>query len=105
MSIRRRTAGAAFALALAGSTASIIAAAVPASADPGGNPSLQYCRSIADQFPNQNIIGPCTSAFQSNPNAAKGAIVEFACKTQLVPGGQFATVGECVSTVIKTIRP
>jgi len=96
MSIRRRTAGAALALALAGSAAGVITTAVPASADAGGNAALQFCRSIAQYFPG-NITGPCVSSFQSMGNAS--ATTAYICKTQFVPAGEFATVGECVRTI------
>lgn len=94
MSIRRRTAAAAFALALG--SAGAIAAAVPASADAGGNAALQYCRSIAPYYQG-NITGPCVSSFQSMGNAAAANV--YFCKTEFVPEGEFATVGECVSTL------
>jgi hypothetical protein len=106
VSIRRRTAGAAFALALAGSTASVIAAAVPASAQPEGNSAEQLCRSIADQVPqNPNIMGPCVSYLQSNPNASHGAVAEYLCKTQNLVPGTYPNVGQCVSTLNKQIPP
>lgn len=99
MSVRRRAAGIALALTLAGSAAAaVVAAAGPASADTGGNPSLQYCRSIAQFYP-ENITGPCTSYLQSHDFAGAAATNEYICKTELVPIGEFATVGECVSAL------
>ncbi len=106
MSLRRRTAGAAFALALAGSTASVIAAAVPANAEPGGNPNVQYCKSIQDQVPQKpNLMGACTSYLQSNPNATYGAIAGYVCKTQDLVPGTYRNEGQCVSTLNKQIAP
>ncbi len=106
MSIRRRTAGAAFALALAGSTAGVIAAAVPASAQPGGNSNQQFCKSIQDQLPQKpNVLGACTSYLQSNPNATHAAIAGYLCKTgDLVPG-TYPNEGQCVSAVSGQIPP
>ena len=104
MSIRRRTAAAALAMALAGSAAGVVAAAVPARADAGGNPSLQYCRSIAQFYP-RNITGPCTSYFQSHDFAGIAASNELFCKIEFVPIGEFATVGECVSALNKVTGP
>ncbi len=104
MPIRRRTAGAALALALAGSAAGVIAAAVPASADTGGNASLQYCRSIAQFYP-ANITGPCTSYFQSHDFAGVAATNELFCRIEFVPMGEFATVGECVSAMNAVTGP
>jgi hypothetical protein len=98
MSVRRRAAGLALALTLAGSAAAVVAAAVPASADTGGNPSLQYCRSIAQFYPG-NITGPCTGYLQSHNFAGAAATNEYICKTEFVPIGEFATVGECVSAL------
>jgi hypothetical protein len=95
MLIRRRTAGAALALALAGSAAGVTAAAVPASADAGGNASVQYCRSIAALFPG-DIFGPCVSYYQSHDRNAAATDVYF-CKTDFVPLGYFANLGSCVS--------
>lgn len=96
MSIRRRAAGVALALTLAGSATAVIAAAVPASADTGGNAGLQYCRSIAAIYP-FNITGPCTSYFQSHDFAGVAASNALFCREEYVPAGEFATVGECVS--------
>lgn len=104
MSIHRRAGGIALALTLAGSAAGVIATAVPASAAAGGNPSLQYCRSIADQYPGINITGPCTSYFQSNNFAGVAATNALFCRTEYVPLGLFATVGECVSTLDGEMR-
>jgi hypothetical protein len=56
MSIRRRIAAGALALALG--SAGAIAAAVPASADAGGNAALQFCRSIAQYFPGTSEGNP-----------------------------------------------
>lgn len=97
MSIRRRTAGAAVALALAGSAAAAtaVATAAPASADAGGNPSVQYCQSIASLFPG-NIFGACVSYYQSHDRSAAATDVYF-CKTEFVPDGNFANLGSCVS--------
>lgn len=91
-------------MALAGSAAGVVAAAVPASADAGGNPSLQYCRSIAQFYPG-NITGPCTSYFQSHDFAGIAASNEFFCKTEFVPMGEFATVGSCVSVLNRATGP
>src|SRR5579863_8716163 len=99
MSIHRRAAGIALALTLAGSAAGVIAAAIPASADAGGNPGLQYCRSIAYMYPGINITGPCTSYFQSHDFAGVAATNALFCRTEYVPLGLFATVGECVTTL------
>ena len=96
MSVRRRAAGLAFSLTLAGSAVAV--AAVPANAASGGNPSLQYCRSIAQFYPG-NITGPCTSYFQSHDFAGIAASNAFFCRTEFVPAGEFATVGECVSAL------
>jgi len=98
MFVRRRFAGLALALTLAGSVTAVVAAAVPASADAGGNPSLQYCRSTAQFYPG-NITGPCTSYLQSHDFAGAAATNEYICKTELVPIGEFATLGECVSAL------
>jgi hypothetical protein len=97
MLIGRRTAGAALALALAGSAAGITAAAAPASADDGGggNASVQYCRSIAGLFPG-DIFGPCVSYYESHDRSAAATDVYF-CTTSFVPAGNFANIGECVS--------
>jgi hypothetical protein len=67
-----------------------------ASADQGGNAALQYCRSIAQYYPG-NITGPCVRFYQSSGNAA--ATSAYLCKMLFVPLGEFATVGECVSTL------
>lgn len=72
-------------------------AASPASAAPGGNESLRFCRSIA-QFYDGNITGPCTSYFQSHDFNARATTVFF-CRTLFVPSGGFATMGKCVSTI------
>ena len=97
MSIRRRTAAAALALTLAGSgaAAAITATAAPALADSGGNSSVQYCRSIASLFPG-NIFGACVSYYQSHDRSAAATDVYF-CKTEFVPDGDFANLGDCVS--------
>jgi hypothetical protein len=99
VSILRRTSGGVLALTLAGSAAAVIASAVPASADAGGNPSLQYCRSIAAFYPGINITGPCTSYFQSHDFAGVAATNALFCRTVFVPIGEFVTVGECVTTL------
>src|SRR5258708_3099391 len=99
MSIRRRTAGATLALALAGSVAGVIPLAVPGGAGAGGNRSLEYCRSIAGFYPGINITGPCTSYFQSQDFAGVAASNALFCRTEFVPLGLFATVGECVTTL------
>ena len=104
MPIRRRTAGAVLALALAGSAAGVISAAVPASADTGGNASVQYCRSIAQFYP-LNVIGPCTSYFQSHDFAGVAASNALFCKIEFIPAGEFATVGECVSAMNHVTGP
>jgi hypothetical protein len=96
MSIHRRAAGLALALTLAGSAAAVIATSVPASADAGGNPGLQYCMSIAADYP-FSITGPCTSYFQSHDFAGVAASNALFCREEYVPAGQFATVGECVT--------
>ena len=96
MLVRRRTASAAIALALAGSAAAVtVAAAVPASADTGGNSSVQYCRSIETLFPG-NIYGACVSYYQSHDRSAAATDVYF-CKTEFVPAGDFSNLGSCVS--------
>lgn len=95
MSIRRRAAGVALALTLAGSAAAVITAAVPASADTGGNAGLQYCRSLAAGYP-FNITGPCTSYFQSHDFAGVAASNALFCREEYVPAGQFASVGQCI---------
>ena len=100
MSIRRRTAAAALALALG--SAGAITAAVSASADTGGNAALQYCRSVAQFFPG-NITGPCVSSFLSQGSVA--AANEYYCKTFFIPAGEFATVGECVSALEAVTGP
>jgi hypothetical protein len=96
MSIHRRAAGLASALILGGSAAAVIATSVPASADAGGNPGLQYCQSIAADYP-FNITGPCTSYFQSHDFAGVAATNALFCREEYVPAGEFATVGECVT--------
>ncbi len=75
----------------------VSAAASPASAAPGGNESLRFCRSIAP-FYDGNIIGPCTSYFQSHDFNARATTVYF-CRTEIVPSGGFPTLGKCVSTI------
>ena len=79
MPIHRRAAGLAVALTLAGSAAAVIATSVPARADAGGNPGLQYCRSIAALYP-FNITGPCTSYFQSHDFAGVAASNALFCR-------------------------
>ncbi len=96
MLVRTRTAGAVIALALAGSTAAVtVAAAGPASADAGGNSSVQYCRSIESLFPGLSQ-GACVSYYQSHDRSAAATDVYF-CKTQFVPAGDFSNLGSCVS--------
>lgn len=98
MSIRRRTAGAACAVALAGSAGLITAAATaaPASAaTASGNDTVQYCRSIGSLFPG-DIFGACVSYYQSHDRSAAATDVYF-CKTDFVPNGDFADLGACVS--------
>jgi hypothetical protein len=97
VSIHRRAARLALALTLAGSATAVIATAVPASADSGGNAGLQYCRSIAAAYP-FNITGPCTSYFQSHDFAGVAASNALFCREEYVPAGVFATVGECVTS-------
>ncbi len=77
--------------------------AVPgtASAAPGGNEDLQFCRSIA-QFYEGNIIGPCTSYFRSHDFNARATTVFF-CRTEFVPAGEFRTLGQCVRTIGSTL--
>jgi hypothetical protein len=75
--------------------------AIPAHADPGGNPSLQFCRSIAKYYEG-NIVGPCTSYFQSHNYSAEATAAYF-CRQVFVPAGEFATEGECVSTIGKSL--
>jgi hypothetical protein len=86
-----------FAVVAASACIALPAAASPASAAAGGNESLQFCRSIS-QFYDGNIIGPCTSYFQSHDQNARATTVFF-CRTELVPSGAFATLGKCVSTI------
>jgi hypothetical protein len=96
MPVRRRTASAAIALALAGSAAAVtVAAAGPASADTGGNSSVAYCRSIESLFPG-DIYGACVSYYQSHDRSAAATDVYF-CKTEFVPAGDFSDLGSCVS--------
>jgi hypothetical protein len=90
-----------YALALAGVAAALPLAASPAHAAAGGNDSLQFCRSIAPFFEG-NIIGPCTSYFQSHDRNARATTVYF-CRTQFVPSGEFATLGKCVRTIGSTL--
>jgi hypothetical protein len=105
VSIRRRTAGAAFALALAGSTASVIAAAVPAGAAPGDD-TQQVCRSLQDQNPtDQNLMGACMSYFQSNPNASHGALAAWLCKTENLVPATYPNEGQCVNALKSQIPP
>jgi hypothetical protein len=73
--------------------------ATTASAEAGGNESLQFCRFLS-QFYEGNIIGPCTSYFQSHNNNA-AATTRYFCRTEIVPAGDFETLGECVSTITK----
>jgi hypothetical protein len=55
---------------------------------------------MISSFYEGNIIGPCTSYFQSHDfNAA--ATTAYFCRTYIVPSGEFATQGECVSTITK----
>jgi hypothetical protein len=99
MVVRRRTASAVAALALTGSAAAVTVSAVatagPASADAGGNSSVQYCRSVASLFPGLSQ-GACVSYYQSHDRSAAATDVYF-CKTEFVPAGDFANLGSCVS--------
>jgi hypothetical protein len=95
MGFRRRAAGAVLTLTLLGSGAAIVATAVPASADAGGNSSVQYCRSIASLFPELSM-GACVSYYQSHDRSAAATDVYF-CETEFVPEGLFSNVGDCVS--------
>ena len=96
MSVRRRATRLARTLTLAGSAAAVIAAPGPALAASGGNASLQYCRSIAAEYP-FNITGPCTSYFQSHDFAGAAASNALFCREDYVPAGDFANVGDCVN--------
>ena len=97
MSARRRLACTTFVIALAATPLAAVTAG-PANAAPGGNDALQFCRSIQQFFPEGNITGPCVSFFRSHNNNARATVVFF-CKTFIVPAGEFATVGRCVSTI------
>lgn len=93
-----------FAVALAGSAIGVIGTAAPASAAAGGNGALQFCRAIAQYYPG-NITGPCVSSFRSHDLAGAAAANEYFCKTDFVPAGEFATVGDCVSTLNQLTGP
>ncbi len=86
-------------IATAAMTLPVIAG--PANAATGGNQGLQFCRSIA-QYYEGNIIGPCTSYFQSHNYRAEATAVYF-CRHFFVPHGDFATEGKCVSTIGKSL--
>lgn len=89
------------ALILAGAGLALPIAASPAHAARGGNESLQLCRSFAP-FYEGNIIGPCTSYFQSHDRNARATTVYF-CRTEMVPAGEFHTLGQCVRTIGSTL--
>ncbi len=75
----------------------------PAMAERGGNESLQFCRSIARHYSHpQQVIGPCTSYFQSH-NSRAVATTAFACKHFFVPAGEFSSRGKCVSTLLHSL--
>jgi hypothetical protein len=97
MGLRRRAAGAAFALMLLGSGAGAgaIAVAAPAQAAPADNSDVAYCRSIEGLF-GDDIFGPCMSYYNSHDRSAAATDVYF-CTTQFVPEGLFGNVGDCVS--------
>jgi hypothetical protein len=97
MLIRRRAASAALALALAGggSVAAIAATAGPAGASTDQSGTVQYCRSIMSLFPGLTM-GDCVSYYNSHDRSAAATDVFF-CKTEFVPDGMFANLGQCVS--------
>lgn len=98
MPIRRRIASAVLALGLAGagSAAALASTAAPAGAATAGGPgTVQYCRSIMSLFPGLTM-GACVSYYNSNNRSAAATDVYF-CKTEFVPEGMFANLGDCVS--------
>lgn len=105
ISSRLRTAGVAVAVAGAAvATPLLLASPALAIAGGGGNESLQFCRSIQAFYTPDNIIGPCTSYFQSHlmssgEPAAAAATAAYFCRyyTLIGTGGDFPTVGSCIA--------
>jgi hypothetical protein len=99
MLIRRRIASAALALGLAGAgtAAALASTAAPAGAATadGGPGTVAYCQSIMSLFPGLTM-GDCVSYYNSHDRSAAATDVYF-CKTEFVPDGYFANLGQCVS--------
>ena len=101
MSIRRRAAGAALALAVGSAGAILIA--VPASAAPPSGNAAHECQAFREEFGlPPNFVGACVSLVRSRTTSS--AVFVFRCRNEFVPEGFFATVGECVSELNRGLR-
>lgn len=95
--LTRRIRAVSLVAAIAGATVVTPLLAAPASADSGGNPAAQLCKSFAAEYPGVNVYGECMGYFNSGGRSA--GFAQFICKTELVPFGIFPNLGTCISTL------